>query len=114
MSVIINPGSGPVDDTTEANAIDNIRHYIADCEIEALNWVRIPEHDYGQGRYAFLIWKDNQCWEIQMPGLPLDKVRYVGQPQNIWDYPRLYINGSSWVWCYALLKKEDETNERNK
>jgi len=37
-----------------------------------------------------------------MPGLPLDLVRYTGENgQNIWNFPRLYLDDSSWVWKFA-------------
>lgn len=101
--IIINPGTGPVKDSTEENAIDNIGHFILDNKIENVKWIRIPQYDYGEGRYAFLVWKDNTCHEIQMPGLSLEKVRYLGnEGQNIWDFPRLYVDGSSYVWEYAI------------
>ena len=104
MTVIINPGTGVVVDATEQNAAENIKHFITDCQTDDIECVRIPEKDYGEGRYAFLLWEDCCCHEIQMPGLPLERVRYVGSDgQNIWDYPRLYVDGSSWVWQFAVL-----------
>jgi hypothetical protein len=49
--------------------------------------------------------------EIQMPGLPVERVRYMGETgQNIWDFPRLYVDDSSWIWQFALsvCKPDDE------
>jgi len=38
-----------------------------------------------------------------MPGLPLDRVRYIGAPeQNAWRFPRLFVDGNSWLWEFAL------------
>lgn len=38
-----------------------------------------------------------------MPGIALENVRYVGaDDQNIWDFPRLYVEGSSWVWEFGV------------
>jgi len=113
VNVIINPGSGPVLNSSQENAIENIKHFILDNGVENVAWVRISEQDYGEGRYAFLLWKDNVCYEIQMPGIPLEKVRYMGSgDQNIWDFPRLYVDGSSWVWKFALgLSFEVEAEE---
>ena len=106
--IIINPGTEPVTNASEANAIVNIKHFIADCKAKNINCVRIPEQDYGEGRYAFLLWKNTFCHEIQMPGLPLAMVRYTNdKEQNIWHYPRLYVDDSSWIWCYALLNEDD-------
>jgi len=102
MSIFINPGSGAVDGATEENAVENIKHFIVDNAIDGVNWIRVPKIDYGDGRYAFLLWKDNNCYEIQMPGLPLERVRYMSSEQNIWNFPRLYVDGGSWVWSFAL------------
>lgn len=102
-NIIINLGTGPVKNATEKNAIENIKHFILDNRVEDVNWVRIPQMDYKEGRYAFVLWKENTCYEIQMPGLPLEQVRYMGsEDQNILDFPRLYVDGSSWIWEYAI------------
>ncbi len=105
--MIINPGTGKVGDATEQNAIENMKHYVADCEVCDLSFVRIPQKDYGEGRFAFLVWKGTRCHEIQMPGLSLDKVRYVGsEGQNIWNFPRLYVDDGSWIWQFAIRHEE--------
>lgn len=102
MNIAINPGSGPVDKASEENAIDNIKHFITDIGKD-VDFVRIPEKDYGEGRFAFLLWYGNFCHEIQMPGLPLERVRWMdSEGQNIWHFPRLYVDDSSWVWKFAL------------
>ena len=112
MVVIINPGSGPCEDAKESNAIENIRHYVTDCQFEGIRVVRIPERDYGEGRFAFLLWKGERCHEIQMPGLPLNQVRFMDEEdQNIWDFPRLYLDGSSWVWKFCILSSTDDWEE---
>jgi len=102
MKVILTPGTGP-----EANATENIKHFLTDVGIPGVNWVRIPSKDYhpfiSEGRYAFLVWKDNECHEIQMPGLPLERVRFMeNEGQYIFDFPRLYVDGGSWIWCIAI------------
>ena len=115
MSIItINPGSGPVEQTSAQNAESNIKHFITDCGVEGVKYVRIPEEDYGEGRYAFILWKGETCHEIQMPGCALERVRYMEEEgQNIWDYPRLYVDGSSWVWRFAILGHESFENDPN-
>lgn len=58
------------------------------------------EHD---GRYPFYITVGGERHLIEVPGIPIEQVRYVyAEGQNIWDFPRLFIDGSSWVWPYAL------------
>lgn len=59
-----------------------------------------PEAD---GRFTFALAFGDVSFEIEMPGVPVERVRYTGaDDQNIWDYPRLYVDGSSWVWRYAV------------
>jgi hypothetical protein len=120
MNIIINPGTGPVTGATLENADENIRQFVQDlrdglfrdgpdhCEFAKI-FVRRGDTSWDEdGRFAFVIWGktvDGQDWEneIDMPGLPLDQVRWIDGPdQNIWDFPRLYVDGSSWAWKFAL------------
>ena len=83
-----------------------MKQFIKDCDVDNLTFRRIKKHDHGYidgGRYAFYVKQGNKRILVHMVGLPLKQVRYI-QPnkQNIWHYPRLYVDGSSWVWYYAL------------
>lgn len=108
MNVLINPGSGPVGgEISWDNAYENIVAYIADCEIP-MRIVR-SEHEDDDGRYLFVLRNDEYDYqiEVEMPGLPLDRVRYVeGDKRNIFDFPRLYVEGSSWIWYIGTVKKD--------
>lgn len=109
MSIVINPGSGPVEGATEENATLNIEQFVADLKGGGIRtivtWTREPRDDDGDGRYNFNLIADNRdVIEIEMPGLPIERVRWVDpETQDIWDFPRLYVDGSSWVWKYALV-----------
>jgi hypothetical protein len=110
--IIINPGSGPVPDATEENAAAAMAVFCDDLRAQGkavAGFDRTAGDD--EGRFAFdVILADGEKHQIEMPGLPVDQVRYLGEPQNIWDFPRLYVDGSSWVWCFALnaCQREDE------
>ena len=111
MNVIINPGTFDCKNATEENALINIKQFIIDCNLKGLYFRRIKENDYNNdnndGRFCFLILRDgfNKIFEIQMPGWPLEKVRWLGKESgNIWNFPRLYVDDSSWIWKYALLQ----------
>jgi hypothetical protein len=109
MAMIINPGSGPVHNATFEHAEANIKHYITDCKLQDVQFVHLPDQD-DDGRFAFLLFdQDNtRCHTVEMPGIPLEKVRYMSnEGQNIWDFPRLYIDGSSWIWCFGMLEPKD-------
>jgi len=107
ISISVNPGSGPVAEATEQNAIDNMAVFTDDLRtrgITVTGSVRRPEADYGSGRYAFTVTTDDDhATEIQMPGLPVDQVRWLkSEGQDIWQFPRLYVDDGSWIWYFAL------------
>ena len=104
MKMIVNPGTGPVQEACEEEAAKNIRQFVADLGIEGLQCMRMPERDDGEGRFAWLLFRDRsaQGCQIDMPGLPLPHVRYVSEEQNAWHYPRLYVDGNSWLWSFAI------------
>lgn len=105
--VIVNPGTEPLLDSDPKLAEANMHTLIADTGLDA-TFKREPSLDYDSkyqdGRYAFTVELDGQGAEVQMPGVPLADVRYKGREfgQNIWDFPRLYVEGSSWVWTFAV------------
>lgn len=95
----INPGSGPVAEATEQQAVDNMQAFHADLakqhSLAVASITRTPDTDYGDGRYAFeLVMTDDRHIEIQMPGGPLDQMRE--------GWVRLYVDGNSWYWDFAL------------
>lgn len=99
MSVIINPGSGPVSGATSVQALANAQVFAN--EIHAR--LEGPLGTEGDGRWLFRMTRDDRTVEVEMPGLPLDRVRWVDDDdQDIWQFPRLYVDGSSWVWKYAV------------
>lgn len=118
MTVFINPGSGPVPEATEQQAIASMAVFVLDLGTNGLpvaQAARQPANDYGEGRYAFLLtMADRRTIEVQMPGLPVERVRYTGEVgQNIWDFPRLYVDDSSWVWKFALTACEPDDEENS-
>jgi hypothetical protein len=124
MNVIaINTGSGPVNGATVENADRNIAVFVRDladdasgsgCRVVIKHTARQSEDDDGSGRWPYKLYVDDErVLEVDMPGLPLERVRYLKEPgQNIWDFPRLYVDGSSWIWLFALgVCRPDEDDE---
>lgn len=110
--IAVNPGTGYVPNATLENAVSNMKHWLVDCDLKNHKFIYEPENDVNDGRFSFIVLEigDNEgvFHRIQMPGLPLEEVRYVGsENQNVWHFPRLYVDGSSWVWKFSLLKKSD-------
>lgn len=124
--VVINPGSGPVEVGPEAGrfADVSIRQFVQDLR----DGVHFRAGDDGaaivndeifishgtpkeDGRIVYMLRVgENEC-SVEMPALALESVRYLRRPeQSIWHYPRLYVNGSSWVWWYALASAARKLN----
>lgn len=104
-AIHVNPGTGNVRGANCFNAYDNMRQLIADCPARKLSYRRASKLDYGDGRYAFWVrdTENGKRIEVQMPGWKLDRVRYIGaEDQNPFDFPRLYVDGSSWLWKFAV------------
>ena len=116
MSIVINPGSGPVPNATRENAEANMAVFIADLKAggfaKAVDLLPQPDAPEDRGRWSYDIVADTEPHEIEMPGLPIEQVRWMDRPeQNIWDFPRLYVDDSSWVWYFALRSTMNEPDE---
>lgn len=107
MSIHINPGTGPIGSpTSTTDSWINMVELVRDAGvIDKLDMPRaivqtsdgIPEG----GRVTYEVKLGERVCEVEMPALPLTLVRHVPGETNIWDFPRLYVDGSSWVWPYA-------------
>ena len=99
MNLIINPGTEPVELATIENAVTNMQQLIKDSGQTGVSFERIKEQD-GDGRFSFKLKSDKHKFTIavDMPGCELEKVR-ASKP---FYSPRLYVDGSSWLWGYAL------------
>lgn len=111
MAVIINPGSGPVDGATFENAQANMVTFCVDLVKTgvAKEAAFLDTMASSRGRWEFIVTADGNEYEVEMPGLLLERVRFMDrEDQNIWDFPRLYVDGSSWVWMFALTSCQPE------
>lgn len=112
IHVVINPGSGPVSEATRERAAASLAVFIEDLGLSGVASKERPEHD-GGGRFGFVLRLGERTTTIRMPGWPVERVRFLGPGQNAWDFPRLYVDGSSWLWCFALTmaKRDLEAGE---
>ncbi len=104
MQVIINPGTGTVANANLIEATKNVDVLLKDADLDGWSIKHDADMDE-KGRFAFNVQSPDGSKEIEidMPGVPLDEVRFTGAVnQNIWNFPRLYVGGSSWVWKYAV------------
>lgn len=114
-SVVINPGTGAVLDASQLEAIVNMSQFrrdVADKIMQETSYKLLPsaikirrhrQNDYGNGRFCFRLYYDGKRTEIQMPGWTIDEVRFIqSEGQDAWQFPRLYVDDSSWLWCFAV------------
>lgn len=101
--VFVNPGAGRITGSLLHEARKNMRAFVVDAGYPDATIIRKSRLDE-DGRFGFVVTdRGGVCAEVLMPGWPLAEVRFMGEPgQNIWNFPRLYVDGSSWVWKYAI------------
>lgn len=101
MRIAVNPGSGPVENATEDQARANLRAFLTDCDITGASYALGVNQ--GDGRFRYKVSNGIKVVDLDMPGIPLEQVRWMDEDSgDIWDFPRLYIDGSSWIWCFAI------------
>lgn len=108
MAIIFTPGTGPIDGATFENAEANVREFIRDLNIKHVIDIERRSDLDCDGRFGFVLYFGLETSvAIQMPGLPLEQVR-CRLGDNAWRFPRLYVDGNSWLWPYALSIAEDK------
>lgn len=127
---IINSGTEPVPEATLKDATANMDQFVAEIstghQIRRVETKHVPELDY-DGRFGFVAsvyLSDTDvpdlALEVRMPGLPLEKVNFGARPEdNLFAFPRLYLNKQSWAWIFAVdvaraLIGEAEQNKRTR
>lgn len=91
------------------NAYKNILQFIEDSEIPLVMKTAegLPHED---GRFFFTLGSPlspELFWEVEMPGLPLEEVRYTASfGRGMFDFPRIWVGGASWLWHHAIIRKE--------
>jgi hypothetical protein len=101
-ALLMNPGTGPIADrVTRRNADRNIRQLLTDIGVTGAKIARAGSVD-DTGRYPYRVSFKQKRARIDMPGLVLECVRFVENPgQDVWRFPRLYVDGDSWLWMFA-------------
>ncbi len=93
---------GSVDGTKESYADKNIAHFVKDVNLSGLIYKRYKKGDSSDGRFSYeLKFSKKRKIVVDMPGLPLEKVRWF-QGKSLVGIPRLYVDGGSWLWEFAI------------
>lgn len=110
MNVIINPGSGVVSQEYGAvswrNADSNMSALVRETGLD-LKFHRNGDRDE-TGRYPYLIWvkrKTKHKVSVDIPG-----IKQLPDAGGVFA-PRLYVDGSSWMWRIAVGILQDTFRE---
>jgi hypothetical protein len=98
MTYLINAGTGVVADASEAQAVENIAAFVTELALEGVEIIRRNKQRDEGGRFHFKLVLGTRKASVLMPGASLATVR---DERSIFQ-PRLYVNGSSWWWPYAI------------
>ena len=109
--VFSNPGAGAVhgyaDRLTFRDAHRNMRALLDDTG-GGLSCRPADEDPDPDGRWAFTVTApDGRRVAVHMPGLPLECVRFERGQAKALAFPRLYVDGSSWWWPFAVMALAD-------
>lgn len=99
MPIVFNPGTAARPGATAENAEAVMRRLAADVRLLPDEVRRDPTmDDIERGRFGFVVRRGSVVVEIQIPGDDPDEVAQ-GRP---FVSRRLYVDGSSWLYGYAL------------
>lgn len=104
----MNPGTGHVSRATKRAAIYNMKAFMRDMAVPGAFCDFVPRVNDG-GRWDFIVALGAKTVEVAMPGCHRDVVRNNKSP---W-MPRLYVDGSSWYWPFALELTKDALGVRS-
>ena len=91
------------------NARRNIVQFVEDLRLKDVVYIEPdPQGDEDGYCYGYKLIYKNRSTVVSMSALPLEEVRYIDEKkQRISQFPRLSVDGSSWVWFFALRVVKD-------
>lgn len=93
--VLLNPGTGRVHGATKRAAQASLRRLLKEAGVPGAQ--ASPLQADGGGRYSATLRKGRRRCDVSIPG-----VSVAALTSNDAFPPRLYVNGSSWWWEYAV------------
>lgn len=99
--VLINPGTEPLTDANEADARRNLAELISDAGLKGATVKVIGESG---GRWDFRVTVAGHSVEVASPGCPMGAAK---GSLGVWQQPRFYVDGNSWLWEFAVKTLRD-------
>ena len=95
IGMITNPGTEASADATLSNAQEVASRILADIGADSVEYLADRDRD---GWFGFTFKAGDKSVEVDIPGDDPDTV-CEGRP---WVSRRLYVDGSSWLYCFAV------------
>lgn len=105
--IIVNPGTEAQSNHSADNATKTAEAILQDLEIKDVRFARCAHRDSADGWYGFDFIGPAGKVDVDIPGIAPDVVT-LGRP---FKSPRLYVDGSSWLYGYALSAIERKIGE---
>jgi hypothetical protein len=103
VTFIVGVGTGPVRGGTLLNGSANMQQLVKDLGVDRVAFRPRKSPACGDGRFDFIVERAGVKVEVSMPGLPLASVRVIDpEKENVLEFPRLYVEGNSYYWCWAV------------
>jgi hypothetical protein len=93
----------PIEGSKEKCADLNIAQLVQDVDLERITYHRDISKDKRDGRFTYQLSHEEKEIQVEMPGLPLERVRYLRkEKKESCDFPQLRVDESSWTWDFAV------------
>lgn len=105
LSAIEDPPPRILIESTSERASHNIEAFVGDLGCDGVTVC--PTGSCHGGRFEFVLRRDSYECRVEMPGMDLNEIRPDSNEYDGWDYFRLVVDGSSWLWEYAITSAKD-------
>jgi hypothetical protein len=100
-AVLMNPGTAPVPRASERLAWANVRAFCAALGPGVRARRKVERDDGAAGRWLFVLRHGRRSVSVVMPGCPRNMLVEPLRQGVVIPY-RLYVDGNSWYWRFAL------------
>ena len=110
MKIYINPGTESIRNGEIKNAVKAAKYFLEDLKIDGMQSQIVDGSLDDRGWVDFKFFKDNFEAVVSFPSSDPD----ITRKGKAWESPRIYINGSSWLWGFGLQIMDDLVREKSK
>jgi hypothetical protein len=107
MMMLVNPGTSSIREADKKLAKLGIAQFVTDLDLGALKVKRDKKGDC-DGWFGFKVKSKRASISVLVPGIPMEQMRRMERDDSAWNFRRLYVEGSSWLWNYALERAKEE------